>query len=98
MVDVRRNWLDNCLRKAGTGKYQSILKVMAGHSGVTVPLRVIEEGLDQNQSQFSANMAILIERGVVERVDIGVYGFRDPLLREFIRRFGIRGVGDATIG
>ena len=94
VVDVRRNWLDNRLRKAGGGKYQDILKGMAGHNGKNVPLKVIEKAIGKNQNQFSANMGVLIERGVIDRVDVGVYAFRDPLLREYIRKFGAWGVDE----
>jgi hypothetical protein len=94
VVDVRRNWLDNRLKKAGGGKYQNILRGMAAHDNRNVPLNVIEAAIGQRQYQFSANMGVLIERGVIDRVDVGVYAFRDPLLREYIRKFGVWGVGE----
>jgi hypothetical protein len=94
VVDVRRNWLDNRLKKAGGGKYQDILKGMAAHDDRNVPLKIIEKAIGQNQNQFSANMGVLIEREVIDRVDVGVYAFRDPLLREYIRKFGVWGVDE----
>lgn len=94
VADVRRNWLDNRLRRAGGGNYQAIIKAMATHDSRNVPLKVIEEAIGKNQNQFSANMGVLIEREVIDRVDVGVYSFRDPLLREYIRKFGAWGVAD----
>ncbi len=88
VLDVRRNWLDKRLKKAGGRKYQDILQGMAAHDKPNVPLKVIEKAIGQSQNQFSANMGILLEREVIDRVDVGVYTFRDPLLREYIRRFG----------
>jgi len=38
--------------------------------------------IKQSQNQFSANMGTLIDRGVIERVDVGVYAFCEPVLRE----------------
>jgi hypothetical protein len=93
VVDIRRNWLDNKLKKAGAGKYQAILKAMAHHDGMNVPVKVIEKSIGQAQNQFSTNMGTLTDREVIDRVDVGVYAFRDPLLRQYIRKFGVWGVG-----
>jgi hypothetical protein len=99
VTDIRKNWLDNKLRRAGGGKYQRILEAMASFNGVNVPLRHIEKEIKQSQNQFSANMGTLIDRDVIQRVDVGVYAFCEPLLREYVRRFGVWGVdedGDGT--
>lgn len=34
-------------------------------------------------------MSTLIDRGVIKRIDTGVYSFVEPLLKEYIRHFGI---------
>lgn len=89
VTDVRRNKLESLLRSAGSGKYQQILKAMAEYGGPNVPLKHISTHLNQEQSQYSANMGTLIERGILTKPDVGVYSFADPLLKEYIREFGI---------
>ncbi len=87
--DVKKNKLDNLLRAAGGGKYQKILLGMANYSGPNVPLKFLCEDLGWEQNQFSTNMSTLVEREVITRLDKGIYGFTDPLLKEYIRKFGI---------
>lgn len=38
---------------------------------------------------YSINMSTLVDRGTINRLDKGVYGFVDPLLKEHIRESGI---------
>lgn len=87
--DVRRNELTALLKKAGYGKYQLILKAMAQFEGFNVPLNYISEEIKLEQNEYSTNIANLINREIIERVDKGVYCFVNPLLKEYIRNFGI---------
>ena len=89
VTDVRRNKLQSLLREAGSGKYQKILLAMANFKGPNVPLAHISKEIGYDQNQYSTNMSTLVERNIIERPDKGVYGFVDPLLREYIRKFGI---------
>jgi hypothetical protein len=93
VVDVRRNWLQNRLIQAGRGKNQAILHAMAVHDTTHVPLQVIADFLEQSSQQVRPDLTILSEREIVEVMDDDVYAFADPLLREFVRRFGALGVG-----
>ncbi|MDJ0536514.1 MAG: hypothetical protein QNJ70_29165 [Xenococcaceae cyanobacterium MO_207.B15] len=86
---LRRNKLASTLRNAGSGKYQKILEAMASFEKVNVPLSHITETTGYTQSQYSANMGKLISRNVISQVDRGIYCFVDPLLREYIARFGV---------
>ncbi len=87
--DVRRNKLQSLLRNAGSGKYQKILLAMANYKGPNVPLAHISQEIGYEQNQYSSNMGTLVDRNIVTRLSMGVYGFVDPLLREYIREFGI---------
>lgn len=87
--DVRRNKLHSILERAGYGKYQLILQAMANHDSKFVPLQHIANEIDQAQNQFSTNIGNLVQRGVIIKVEKGVYSFLDPLLKEYIRNFGI---------
>ncbi|WP_218959066.1 hypothetical protein [Baaleninema simplex] len=77
------------LKLAGSGKYQFILEAMAEHNGPNVPLSFISDKIGLAQNQYSINMSTLVDRGIINRLDKGVYGFVDPLLKEYIREFGI---------
>lgn len=86
---LRRNKLSATLKAAGSGKYQLILKAMAEYPSANVPLSYITEEIGYDQNQYSTNMSNLIKRNVVTQADRGVYGFVDPLLKEYINRFGV---------
>lgn len=86
---LRRNKLSATLKAAGSGKYQLILKAMAEYPSANVPLSHITKEIGYEQNQYSTNMSNLIKRGVIMQVDRGVYGFVDPLLKEYINRFGV---------
>jgi hypothetical protein len=88
--DVKKNKLASLLKKAGSGKYQLILDAMAKYDGREVPLDHISNIIGYEQNQYSSNMGTLRERGIIKRVDMGVYQFVDPLLKEYIRAFGVR--------
>lgn len=87
--DVRRNELTALLKKAGYGKYQLILKAMAQFDNSNVPLNYISKEIKLEQNEYSTNIANLINREIIERVDKGIYCFVNPLLKEYIRNFGI---------
>jgi hypothetical protein len=86
---LRKNKLASSLQAAGSGKYQRILKAMASYSGVNVPLSHITKETGYEQNQYSTNMSNLIKRDIISQVDRGVYCFVDPLLKEYIDRFGV---------
>jgi hypothetical protein len=87
--DVRRNKLSSLLRNAGTGKYQKILQAMASCQSKDVPLSFISSHIGYEQNEYSSNMGKLIERGVIARSYTDIYSFVDPLLKEYINKFGI---------
>lgn len=87
--DARRNKLKDILRSAGSGKYQKILLAMAKHDEASVPLSFISKEIGYKQNQYSSNMSTLIDRNVIKRIDTGVYSFVEPLLKEYIKHFGI---------
>ncbi|HDM8130358.1 TPA: ATP-binding protein [Vibrio harveyi] len=86
---LRKNKLSSTLKSAGSGKYQLILKAMAKFDGPNVPLSYISNEIGYEQNQYSTNMANLVKRDIISQVDRGVYCFVDPLLKEYISRFGI---------
>ena len=86
---LRRNKLASSLKSAGAGKYQEILKAMASYKGANIPLNHITQETGYEQNQYSTNMGNLIKRDVISQVDRGVYCFVDPLLKEYINRFGV---------
>jgi hypothetical protein len=86
---LRRNKLNTILRRAGSGKYQKILQAMAEHEGDDVPLTYISQKIGHTQNQYSSNMGNLQTREVIIQRDRGVYAFVDPLLKEYIKRFGV---------
>jgi len=86
---LRRNKLSSMLKSAGSGKYQKIIEAMASHEGQHVPLSFISEKIGYEQNQYSTNMANLVKRDIISQVDRGVYCFVDPLLKEYISRFGV---------
>ena len=87
--DVRRNSLHALLGYAGSGKYQHILRAMASSANQYVPLEHISQETGYQQNEYSANMGKLIERNVITKVARGKYMFVDPLLKEYIREFGV---------
>lgn len=89
VTDVRKNKLASILRKAGGGKYQKIVEAIAAHDKKIVPLEFIARTIDQEQSQFSTNMATLLEREIVFKPAVGHYAFTDPMLKEYIKANGV---------
>ncbi|MFQ4139595.1 ATP-binding protein [Nodosilinea sp. PGN35] len=86
---LRRNKLISMLKKAGSGKYQKILEAMASHDNPNVPSAYISEKIGYKPNEYSTNMGSLIQRNIISSVDRGVYCFVDPLLKEYISRFGV---------
>ncbi len=89
VTDVRKNKLADLLARAGGGKYQKIVKAIAEHEKKIVPLDYIAKTIGQEQSQFSTNMATLMEREIVFKPSTGYYAFTDPMLKEYIRVNGV---------
>ncbi len=89
VTDVRKNKLASLLLKAGGGKYQRIVEAIASYEKKIVPLEFIAKTIRQEQSQFSTNMATLVEREIVFKPGIGFYAFTDPMLKEYIKVNGV---------
>jgi len=89
VTDVRKNKLASLLRKAGGGKYQKIVEAIAAYNNKVVPLEFIARNIGQEQSQFSTNMATLVEREIVFKPATGYYAFTDPMLKEYIKVNGV---------
>lgn len=89
VTDVRKNKLASLLKKAGGGKYQKIVEAIAAYDKKIVPLEFIAKAIGQEQSQFSTNMATLVEREIVFKPGIGYYAFTDPMLKEYIKVNGV---------
>jgi Cdc6-like AAA superfamily ATPase len=87
--DVRKNKLGDLLKRAGYGKYQLILEAMSTHASQNVPLEVITKHLNVESNQISTNIGTLIDKEIITRVDRSVYSFVDPLLKEYIKSFGV---------
>jgi hypothetical protein len=91
---LRRNKLASLLKKAGSGKYQKILEAMASYQLLNIPLSYISEKIGYEQNQYSTNMSNLLKRNIITLIDRGVYSFTDPLLKEYIARFGVIDSGE----
>lgn len=89
VTDVRKNKLQSILSSAGYGKYQAILEAMAKYDSVNVPLDYISKEIKAKQNEFSSNIGTLIDKNIIRRVDRSVYSFVDPLLKEYIKQFGV---------
>jgi Cdc6-like AAA superfamily ATPase len=87
--DVRKNKLGDLLKKAGYGKYQLILEAMAIYEKQNVPLEIITRHLNVESNQISTNIGTLIDKEIIIRVDRSIYSFADPLLKEYIKSFGV---------
>lgn len=91
---LRRNKLASLLKKAGSGKYQKVLEAMASYHSLNVPLSYISGKIGYEQNQYSTNMSNLLKRNIITAIDRGIYSFTDPLLKEYIARFGVIDTGD----
>lgn len=89
VTDIRKNELSALLKKAGYGKYQKILKAMSECESSYVSLEFISEKIEAAQNEYSTNINNLISREIITRVDKGIYCFVNPLLKEYIKNFGI---------
>lgn len=94
VTDVRKNKLASLLKKAGGGKYQKIVEAIASYEKKIVPLEFIAKTIGQEQSQFSTNMATLVEREIVFKPATGYYAFTDPMLKEYIKVNGVLALED----
>lgn len=86
---IRKNKLASIVKSAGSGKYQKIIEAMAKYPGTNVPLKYISDETGYAQNQYSTNMGNLLKRNIISLVDRGVYSFVDPLVKEYISRFGV---------
>ncbi|TXT40708.1 MAG: PyrBI operon leader peptide [Comamonadaceae bacterium] len=94
VTDVRKNKLASLLKKAGGGKYQKIIEAVASYEKKIVPLDYIARSINQEQSQFSTNMATLLEREILFKPAIGHYAFTDPMLKEYVKANGVLALDD----
>ncbi|WP_324040989.1 hypothetical protein [Aeromonas caviae] len=62
---------------------------MANNERKIVPLEFIAKQIGQEQSQFSTNMATLVDREIIFKPAIGLYAFTDPMLKEYIKINGV---------
>jgi len=89
VTDVRKNKLESLLKKAGGGKYQKIIEAMSKYEKNIVPLDYIAKSIGQEQSQFSTNMATLVDREILYKPQTGFYSFTDPMLKEYVKLNGV---------
>lgn len=89
VTEVRKNSLETKLKGAGSGKYQLILEAMADCEMENVQNEFISTKIGYPQNQYSTNMSNLVDKGVIYKVNRGVYAFVDPLLKEYIKHFGV---------
>lgn len=87
--DVRKNSLENKLKAAGIGKYQDILEAMAKCEDDNIPLDFVSKEIKLDPNQYSTNISTLVEREIIFKIARGIYSFVDPLLKEYIRNFGV---------
>jgi AAA ATPase domain len=76
---------------AGYGKNREIVKVMGDYDQMNVPVKYICDRLGVEQPEISSNIGLLMKRGVIVRTDRGVYQFRDPLFRQYVKTLNIFG-------
>ena len=67
---------------------------MASHDKKIVPLEFIAKSIGQEQSQFSTNMATLVDREIIFKPWTGYYAFTDPMLKEYIKVNGVLALDD----
>ena len=86
----KRNNLEHLIRKSGSGNtYKKILLAIANYDKKVVPFSHIEAATEKEQSQLSPHIGNLIKREIIERKDRGKYCFTEPLLKEYIKIFGL---------
>lgn len=62
---------------------------MAIYEKQNVPLEIITRHLNVESNQISTNIGTLIDKEIIIRVDRSIYSFADPLLKEYIKSFGV---------
>ena len=82
---------------AGSGKNLEIVKTMANAYQEDVPVAYVCEIMGVQQPEISSNIGELMKRGVILRPDRGVYRFRDPLFRHYVRHLDVLGVQPAQL-
>lgn len=83
---VKKSELKDKLKGAGSGRYQKMLRIMATYYAEDVPLSHISQelGVDHPRN-YSTNIKKLLNSGMIEKVDIGVYRLKDKLLGIYIK-------------
>lgn len=91
---VAEKWkdeLDQDYITAGSGQNRQIIKAMASYNHDDVPVAYVLEVMGVKQPEISSNIGLLMDRGVILRPDRGVYRFRDPLFRHYVRHLDVLG-------
>lgn len=89
VTEVRKNNLETKLKGAGSGKYQLILEAMAECETDNVQNDFISKKIKYPQNEYSTNLSNLVENDIIYKVNRGIYAFVDPLLKEYIKNFGV---------
>ncbi|WP_053978178.1 AAA family ATPase [Mangrovimonas xylaniphaga] len=89
VTEVRKNSLETKLKGAGSGKYQLILEAMAQCESENVQNDFISKKIGYPQNEYSTNLSNLVENDIIYKVNRGIYAFVDPLLKEYIKNFGV---------
>jgi hypothetical protein len=88
--ETLKSTFETKIQLAGAGKYRDILEAAASFESGSIPLQHICDKTGWSQNAFSANMGHLCQRDILLRPQEGFYEFVDPLLREYIRKFGAK--------
>ena len=89
VMRIKLDELDSAFKEACTGMTARILKALADHDDLHVPLRYIAETLERKQNEISSPITKLVRMGKVTRVERGVYSISDRLLRQYIRNLDL---------
>ena len=97
---VTEKWKDALERDyiaAGSGRSRLIVNAMATWYAEDVPVAHVCRVLDLQPRQISSNIRVLMQRDVILRPRRGVYRFRDPLFRHYVRYLEVLGEEPAEI-
>lgn len=86
---IRRNYLKDLVARAGAGRHQEILTVMASLDGPVRAVSDVGDAMNLQPYQFGSNITRLTRAGVITRVSKGRYRFTEPLLEVYIQRVGL---------
>jgi hypothetical protein len=88
LTNTKKNHLDGILRTVGFNRGQDILKAMASLPAVCT-LSDIGRMVGEDNNAISPYLKDLVTKNVIKRVDRAVYSFVDPMLKEYIKVFGV---------